>query len=105
MTWPARSCAGPQHYAIRGEMIVDSPEDYEAWLKEKRREVAEQIGEETPAEPATTEETPATEDAATATADPGRQADPRASRLHQRRCHQPAAAGEAKERTGIPAQQ
>ncbi len=37
---------GPQHYTMRGEMVVMSQEDYSAWLKERMSEIADLIGEE-----------------------------------------------------------
>jgi len=48
---------GPQHYTMKGDLIVHTPEEYDAWLKGKYEEIAQIIGEEAPAK----EETPATE--------------------------------------------
>src|SRR5690606_1772902 len=60
---------GPQHYTMRGEMVVLPQEEYDAWMKERMEEVAYILGEDPqeaaapadePAEPAEPQEQAAT---------------------------------------------
>ena len=44
---------GPQHYTMRGELIVMEQDEFDAWMAEREEEIAELIGEE---EEATEEE-------------------------------------------------